>query len=305
VKEETEKKIVRRPILGILSILLLFFLYRVFTVYTVRSGECQPKPVDPELRVLTRDEERRTVSFPERIGFPAQKRPLVVLSYNIQGHASFIDDDHIAEIAETIKQLKPDIVGINEVHRGTWQARFRDHFEELCRRTGMRGRFGRSYENFGGEYGNAVLTRGEFLFADVHALPSIGEPRTVLETVVRIDGATLNVYVTHLTAWGSLNSESRDEQLECLAKHVRTSRYPYILMGDLNAPTEAAEIAKFQKLDAAQICGADIGITHTHMKKRLDYIFADYGWRVAGARAVPGGDSDHYPVIAELFWSRN
>ena len=38
MKEETEKKIIRRPILGILSIFLLFILYRVFTVYTVRSG---------------------------------------------------------------------------------------------------------------------------------------------------------------------------------------------------------------------------------------------------------------------------
>ncbi len=305
MKEETEKKVVRRPILGILSILLLFFLYRVFTVYTVRSGDCRPKRVDPELRVLTRDEEGRRVSFPERIGFPAQRRPITVVSYNIQGHASLLDDDHIAEIAATINQLEPDIVGINEVHRGTWQARFRDHFEELCRRTGMRGRFGRSYENFGGEYGNAVLTRGEFLSADVHELPSYGEPRTVLETVVRLDGATLNVYVAHLTAWGSLNAKSRDEQLECLAKHVRTSRYPYLLMGDLNAPPEAPEIAKFQKLDAAQICGADIGATHKYMKKRLDYIFADYGWRVVAARAIAGGDSDHSPVVAELLWSQN
>ena len=40
------------------------------------------------------------------------------------------------------------------------------------------------------------------------------------------------------------------------------------------------------------------------MKKRIDYIFADWGWRVGGARAVAGGVSDHYPVVAELYWSR-
>ena len=48
MKEETEKKVIRRPILGILSIFLLFLAYRVFTVYTVRSGDCRPKPVDPD-----------------------------------------------------------------------------------------------------------------------------------------------------------------------------------------------------------------------------------------------------------------
>src|SRR5881275_966319 len=76
---------VRRPILGILSIVLLFILYRIFAVYTVRSGECRPKPVDPSVRILTRDEKGRLVSFPERIGFPPQQRPLVVMTYNIEG----------------------------------------------------------------------------------------------------------------------------------------------------------------------------------------------------------------------------
>ena len=79
MKEETEKKIIRRPILGILSIFLLFILYRVFTVYTVRSGECRPKTVDPSLRLLTRDERGVPVTYPERIGFPVQQRPLVVM----------------------------------------------------------------------------------------------------------------------------------------------------------------------------------------------------------------------------------
>ena len=46
----------RRLILGVLAVLLLVFVYRFFTVYTVRSGECRPRPVDPRLRLLTRDE---------------------------------------------------------------------------------------------------------------------------------------------------------------------------------------------------------------------------------------------------------
>lgn len=294
----------RRPILGILAIFLLFFLYRVFTVYTVRSGECTPKPVDPELRLTTRDERGKPVSFPERVGYPKQTKPLLVMSYNIAGHDELHDADHLSEVAAVINSVKPDIVGLNEVHRGTWQVRFRDQVANLQKLTGMRAFFGPSYENFGGHYGNAILTRGEILSTNVHELPSIGEPRSVTEAVVRIDGATINFYVTHLVTWGGLNRATRNEQLQCLARHVRTSRYPYLLVGDLNAPPESPEIVAFREENAAQICGEDLGDTQKVMKQRLDYIFADYGWHVRSARVLTIGGSDHWPVIAELFWEK-
>ena len=302
--EKTVEKAVRRPILGVLAIFVLFILYRVFTVYTVRSGECKPKPVDPNLRLLTRDEHGHLVSYPERIGFPAQTKPLVVMTYNIEGHAELLRADHIAKIAAAINEVKPDIVGLQEVHRKTWQSRFHDQAGELMRRTGMHGWFGKSYVNFGGEFGNLLLTRGDIVSAVVHPLPSLGEPRTVTESIVRIDGTTLNVYVTHLTAWGKFNSASRDEQLACVAKHIRTSRYPYIVIGDFNAPPHASEVERFRQENAAQICGAEIGISHPLLNQRIDYVWADYGWEVRSARVLATGPSDHYPVIAELFWQR-
>ena len=295
---------IRRPILGILSIALLFILYRVFAVYTVRSGECRPKAVDPSARKVTRDEAGRLVSFPEREGFPRQQRPLVVMTYNIEGHDELFHTDHAARIAATIRLFKPDIVGLQEVHDHTWQVRFRNQYEEIRRLTGLNGFYGRSYRSLGGDFGNAILTRGEIVSAVVHPLPSVGEPRSVLEAVVRIDGATLNVYVAHLTAWARFNAATRGVQLDCLAKHVRTSRYPYLLLGDFNAAPETAEVAKFEKEDAAQLCGPEIKLTHPLLGKRIDYIFADWGWRVAGTRAPATGSSDHYPVVAELFWSR-
>ena len=294
----------RRPILGILSIFLLFFLYRVFAVYTVRNGECRPKPVDPSLRLLTRDERGTLVSFPERINYPNQERPLVVMAYNIAGHDELYDGDHIAKIAAVINKVKPDIVGLEEVHRKTWQARFRDQMAELEASTHMNGYFAPSYEQWGGGFGNAILTRGRIASAVAHPLPSIGEPRAVIETVIEIDGATISFYVTHLVTWAQLNRSMRTEQLSCLAKHVRTSRYPYILAGDFNADPSTPELQMFRKLNAAQLTGEDIGPTQKQMNKRIDYIFADYGWEVRGARAIAEGPSDHWPVIAELMWNR-
>src|SRR5437762_9208845 len=107
----------RRKIIVLSLLLLLILTYRIFAVYTIRGGECRPKPVDPDLRLLTRDEAGQLVSFPERIGFPRQTRPLLVMTYNIAGHDQLYDSEHIRKIAEVINQVKPDIVGLQEVHR--------------------------------------------------------------------------------------------------------------------------------------------------------------------------------------------
>lgn len=284
----------RRPILGILAIGLLFFLFRFFTVYTARSGECRPRAERPNA----------ATTLPPRTGMPHQTRPLLVMSYNIEGHDELYDGDHIAKIAAVINHVKPDLVALQEVHRGTWQSRFRDQLAELEKATGMHGYFGRSYVQFGGAFGNAILTRGDIVEAGIHELPSLGEPRIVIESTVRIDGATFDFYVTHLTTWGKLNSKTRGEQLRCLARHVRTSGRPYILAGDFNAPPESPEVQEFIKSKAAQLCGADIGETHPLMHERIDYIWADAGWDVRSARVITEGPSDHWPIIAELFWER-
>jgi endonuclease/exonuclease/phosphatase family metal-dependent hydrolase len=298
------KRTRRELVLGSLSVLLLAFVYRVFAVYTVRSGECRPKAVDPNLRRLTRDDAGTLVSFPERNGFPPQTRPLVVMTYNISGHSQLLDGDHIRKIADVINRIHPDIAGLQEVHRKTWQSRFTDQLADLERLTGMRGYFCKSYVQGRGEFGNAVLTRGVMLSALNHPLPSVGEPRVLLESVIQIDGATLNVYVTHLTTWGAINRSSRREQLRCLARHVPTSRWPYLLMGDFNAPPAAPEVHEFLAGHPGELAGPDIAITHPLMHRRIDYIVTDYGWQVADARAVAIGPSDHYPVVAQLLWRR-
>ncbi|MEO8036793.1 MAG: endonuclease/exonuclease/phosphatase family protein [Acidobacteriota bacterium] len=289
---------------GVLLLFVLFFLYRLFTVYTVRSGECRPKAVDPSRRLATRDENGVRVSYPERSSFPQQQRPLTVMTYNIAGHDQLIHGDHIAQIAAAINSEKPDIVTLQEVHRKTWQSRYRDQLVELEAATHMHGFFGKSYAQGNGQFGNAILTRGEIVSTIVHPLPSIGEPRTIIESVIRIDGATINVYTTHLTTWDRINADSRREQLECVANHVRTSALPYILAGDFNAAPDAPEIDAFRKVNAAQVCGGDLPETQPLMHKRIDYVFADYGWEVRGASVPQIGPSDHWPVVVQLMWDR-
>ena len=279
----------RKLILGALALLLLPLLYRVFAVYTVRNGECPPRPA---------------VTLAERTGFPPGRRPLVVMTYNIAGHDELIDGDHVRRIAEAIQRFRPDIVALQEVHRGTWQARFRDQFSELESRTGLHGSFAPSYVLWGGGYGNAILTRGQIVQTRVHPLPCLGEPRALLETTIRIDGAMINFYATHLSSWGRLNSKIRAKQLRCLAREVRASRHPYILAGDFNAGPHSPEMEVFRRESDAQLASRGSGPTFPQWNQQIDYIFADPGWRVRSSRAWPIEISDHRPVTAELTWER-
>jgi endonuclease/exonuclease/phosphatase family metal-dependent hydrolase len=270
-----------RVLLIIVAFFVIAFAYRVLSVYEFRSGDCLARP-----EVVTRS--------------PTYPRRLLVMTYNIQGHAALIRGNHVARIAEAINQVRPDIVAINEAHRNTWQSRFRDHVEELRKRTRMNAVFGESYQQLGGQFGNAILTRGQIVSHDLYKLPGLGEPRTVLESVITINGGTVDVYVTHLTAWEKLNRAVRSEQLRCLSRHVRASRYPYILAGDLNAPPDSPEIRDFRNDVALQMCGPERQPTHRILNLKIDYIFADRGWEVRSAGALDIGPSDHRPAIAEL-----
>ncbi len=254
--------------------------YRILGVYEFRAGECTAlKP------------RKFAVTYPKH---------LTVMTFNIEGHASLFNSNHIAEIAETIRKYHPDIVGINEAHRNTWQSRFGDHATELGRLTGMSVVFGRSYTFMHGDFGNAVLTRGVIVSSNVHDLPGTGEPRSLLETIVRINGGTIDFYVTHTTAWASINRSTRDLQLQCLNAHVNASAYPYVLVGDLNAPPDSPEVARFLSGNFLRLAGNPKTPTHKVMNERLDYILTDAGWQVLGSRVIDEGPSDHRPLLAEL-----
>jgi endonuclease/exonuclease/phosphatase family metal-dependent hydrolase len=271
----------KRILLIFAGFFVLVAAYRVLGVYEFRSGECQALP-------------------PRKFASTYPKR-LVVMSFNIEGHATLLKGDmHIESVAETIRKYNPDVVGINEAHIGTWQARFGDHTRALARLTGMNVVFGRSYRFAGGDFGNAVLTRGKILRSDVHKLPGTGEPRSLLESVIAVNGGVVEMYVTHTTAWASLNRSARRLQLQCVNAHLRASGHPFILVGDLNAPPETPELQEFLDRNVLQFAGNPKESTHRVMGQRLDYILIDPGWMVRSARVLDDGPSDHRPIVAEL-----
>ncbi len=273
-------------------------VYRVTFVYQLRPGRCV---VSAPAAAALGDAEAAPAAEA-----PAARRPIRVLSYNIEGHAALVHPGHLAEIARVIREQRPDVVALQEVHRGTWQARFRDQAAELQRLTGMTMHFGPSFSAFGGEFGNAILTRGRLSDVEVVPLPSLGEPRSLLRARVEVDGADFDFMVTHLAAWGGLNRRIRTTQAQCLAEQARGNPQVgepgrrFVLSGDFNATPDSAELAALLNARLMTFCGLASEPTHPLLGQRIDYVLAGPGWEVGETAVVHTGPSDHWPIVAEL-----
>lgn len=230
---------------------------------------------------------------------------LRVLSYNIHGRAHRLSGRYLKWIARVIEQAEPDVVGLQEVHRGGWIARHQDQAETLAKLTGMELRFGRSFGRDGEDFGNAVLTRGEIRASEVVPLPGPGEPRTVLHTRIAFPGAAapppeVDFFVTHLAAGLRSSRPARTVQAEGLLERLRQSSGPFVLVGDFNAPPQAPELKTLMAAEIFRLCGEEAVCTHRILRQRIDWVLADPGWTTHASRVVQAGPSDHWPVLVEL-----
>ena len=224
---------------------------------------------------------------------------LKFMSYNIQGHAAKGRDDFLPKLAEVIVAVKPDVVGLQEVH---WRTRVgpTHQGEALASLTGMNLMFGRSTVMDGGEYGNAVLTRGEIRSQFVHPLPGSGEPRSVLQADIHVNGNDLTFFVTHLAAWGRLLRVARMRQIAELGDIIARGALPHVLVGDFNVPPGADEIRTLLAHGHLRVIGDPRESTFPMTRQRLDYIFADPRWEAVSTDVIRRGPSDHWAIVAEL-----
>jgi endonuclease/exonuclease/phosphatase family metal-dependent hydrolase len=298
----------RAALLGATALVAGFVIYRVAAVYTVRTrcGDPAGEPVRaiqvaaaaPAVEPAV---DRRAAGA--TVASAGSAPPLRVVTWNVEGHAALWRRDHLDRVAEAIRRLDPDVVALQEMHRGTWQARSRDQVAELAAATGLAAWFGPSFETLGGEFGNALLTRGEVVSARVVPLPGVGEPRSVLAVRLRIGGREVSVLATHLTAWGPLRRSVRMEQIGCLAEAIRRAEPPVVVAGDLNAGPATPELERLTGAVPLAPCGGALDQpTHRRTGARLDHLLCGPGWGPATTRVEPIGPADHWPLVAEIEW---
>ena len=241
--------------------------------------------------------------------FTKQKaRNVKVMSYNIHhavGLDGVLDMERIASILEA---EGADIIGLQEVDNH-WSERsgFEDQADWLAKRLDMhyiymanidRPPF-KSRKNRR-QYGAAILSTYPIIQAQNYLLTKIGESeqRGLLEIVVDIKGHKLNIYNTHL----ALTANERHIQLNEIIQLSDAKKGPKVIMGDLNATPQSAELKTLASHLHDAFAEQNDAYTYDAegIPKRIDYIFASKEIKTSQAKVIYTPGSDHYPIIVTL-----
>jgi endonuclease/exonuclease/phosphatase family metal-dependent hydrolase len=206
-------------------------------------------------------------------------------------------EERLAVIREGIRELAPDIVGLQEVI----DASGRTQADDIAEGFGYHTTYGMANSYGGGvSLGNAVLSRWPIARTHVFPLPNGGtdERRSLVLAEIDSPHGKIPFFVTHLN-WKLHESAVREQQVLEVAERVKAESpiegLPPILVGDFNASPEAAEVRFLKGLqslagksvyfaDCFEQRGAGSGVTfdgtrnrfaeqyHEH-PRRIDYVF--------------------------------
>jgi endonuclease/exonuclease/phosphatase family metal-dependent hydrolase len=132
--------------------------------------------------------------------------------------------------------------------------------------------------------------------------PGMREGRCALVSAIRSRQGAIHVLSTHLTYIGSAQ---RRRQAEAIAATVTGLEGPLVLLGDLNAPIHAGELAPLRE----SLIDAFLAIGVPPVDKRrlscgdaaIDHVLVRGLTPVSCRVATEAGDaSDHWPVVAVL-----
>lgn len=243
--------------------------------------------------------------------------PLRVMSYNIAAAGGNLDN-----VVQTIRDLAPDIVGLQEVDvHWLERSHFADQAAELASRLGMQVHFAPIYHIPNAnpalpirEFGVALLSRFPIIDSrndslTRHSTQTPNAPPSpmpgLLQATLDVNGRQVRVFSTHLDY--RADPRVRTWQVAEMIAYIRRSSAPTLLLGDLNATPEAAELQPlFQVLRDTWPASEGPGLTYPADKpvKRIDYVLASSHFVVRSAAVPVTSASDHRPVIVELRLSK-
>ena len=242
-----------------------------------------------------------------RAAAPGRTRNVRVMTYNVHVGIGMDKQLDLRRVAEVIRRERPDLVGLQEIDRGTERTNRVDQIAELARLTGMHYAFAPNLNYQGGWYGVAILSRFP-LVATEHARfrhRREAERRGYLRADVEIGRRPVTFVTTHLDYQYDDNRLFETEQL---LRAVSNSDAPLVVAGDFNDEPAGQSyklmLSRFADAWAAGGAGVGAGLTYPAdvPRKRIDYIFHAPQARTRTRRAwvVESLASDHRALVAEI-----
>ena len=226
-----------------------------------------------------------------------------VILASLNTHGGRDADGQVYDLAAACRQLKADIIALQEVWRPHGEP---DPVDEIASALGAEAfraelrsdtdlrRLSISGETARGQWGLAVLTTMPVAGSEVADLGRTpGDPIRRVAQLITVDipgGGRLRVANSHLT-----HLFASPVQLLRLVRHLAAADVPTVIAGDLNMPLPVTGLA----------VGYDAAVTgRTYSASRpvvqLDHILANHRVTRCGGEVLGPAGSDHLPVRARL-----
>lgn len=230
-----------------------------------------------------------------------------IMSFNTQHCLNFIERKIDFDImANAIRSLSPDIVGLNEMRGRGPNPDFAAQTEILAELTGMKYYyFAPALHLPAGLYGNAFLSRVPIVKSEMIMIPDAPrnpnnvnarhyETRCVLKAKLE-NGLT--VLVTHF----GLNPDEQENAVKTVLGELVSEKC--ILMGDFNVTPEnpvLLPIRRVMKDTADAFSESKLSFPSDKPERKIDYIFISPDLDLVSADIPELIASDHRPHIAEI-----
>jgi endonuclease/exonuclease/phosphatase family metal-dependent hydrolase len=155
-----------------------------------------------------------------------------VATYNVHGCVGRDRRRDPQRIADVLRELDADLVGLQEIHSTDDPDAAFGHLARVAALAGFDAVPGPALVHHTGGFGNALLTRHPVdAVRRVEIAVARREPRAVLDVEVRVGVRPVRVVVTHFGLLGRERRLQADMLLRLLGEH---SIEPTIIMGDFN-----------------------------------------------------------------------
>lgn len=219
---------------------------------------------------------------------------LRVATFNIQHGLCAGGEVDVPLLARSCRGLDVDVLALQEVDRHLERTDRLDIPAAIAHKCAMSSAFGPAIAIRGGEYGNALLVRGEIGAFDVLDLPrpSGKEARAALIAEITVGATRMTAVSTHL----SVPPADSEPQLEALLQALEGRPDPHLVLGDLNLPPDV--LGSFVAAGYA-VAGGGPTWPAKAPRRRIDHI-AVRGVEIVGVEIPETPCSDHRPLVAAL-----
>lgn len=223
---------------------------------------------------------------------------MILLTFNVQHLRNYITKNIDSNIfIETIKDINPDIISLNEVFGNGSLELYGDQVKLLASNLNMNYYFGKAISIDKGNYGNAVLSKYEINNPmTIKILDPIEKNENVYYESRIIIKAKINgllVYVTHL----GLAKAEQINGINELINLIKDEKDPFVIMGDFNMePTNSILLPLNDYVIDPLIDCSDKTFPSDNPNRRIDYIFLSKNIKKYKVEVVKKVVSDHLPV---------